>query len=78
MRGVALDADNASLLRIARELGAVSTRALPRRSGLVEGEGVQRVEALAEAPRDQFGKPLLSGHHAAFALHSDESFLAQP
>ena len=78
VRGVALDADNASLLRIARELGAVSTRALPRRSGLVEGEGVQRVEALAEAPRDQFGKPLLSGHHAAFALHSDESFLAQP
>lgn len=78
MHDVPCEPDNAGLLRVARALGEVSTRALPWRSGLVEEQGVQRVEALVDAPRDQFGKPLLSGHHAAFALHSDESFLAQP
>lgn len=78
LRGVPCDADNASLLRIARSLGEISSRALPWRSGLVEEQGVQRVEARGAVPRDQFGKPLLSGHHAAFALHSDESFLPRP
>lgn len=75
---VARDADNASVLAIARRLGSVSLSALPQRSGLVEAAGVQRVEALAEAPRDQFDQPLLSGHHAAFALHSDQAFSASP
>jgi alpha-ketoglutarate-dependent taurine dioxygenase len=70
--------DNAALLAIAHALGSISRRALPHRSGLVERDGVQRVEALASPPADQFGKPLLSGHHAAFPLHSDEAFAAKP
>jgi alpha-ketoglutarate-dependent taurine dioxygenase len=70
--------DNVALLACANTLGSISRRALPHRSGLVERDGVQRVEALASPPADQFGKPLLSGHHAAFPLHSDESFAAQP
>ncbi len=70
--------DNAPLLAVARALGTVSLRALPHRSGLVESEGVQRVAALASPPADQFGKPLLSGHHAAFPLHSDEAFAIRP
>lgn len=76
--GVECCSDNAALLVWARALGSVSLRALPHRSGLVEREGVQRVEALASAPADQFGKPLMSGHHAAFPLHSDEAFAALP
>jgi alpha-ketoglutarate-dependent taurine dioxygenase len=70
--------DNAPLLALARALGTVSMRALPWRSGLVEEEGVQRVAALAATPSDQFGKPLLSAHHTAFPLHSDEAFAARP
>lgn len=76
--GVECRSDNAALLAWARALGSVSLRALPHRSGLVERGGVQRVEALASAPADQFGKPLMSGHHAAFPLHSDEAFAALP
>ena len=76
--GVTCRSDNADLLAIARALGDVSMRALPHRSGLVERHGVQRVEALAEAPRDQFDQILKSGHHGAFPLHSDEAFLEDP
>lgn len=76
--GVERCGDNGALLAWAKRLGAISHRALPHRSGLVEPAGVQRVEALASAPADQFGKPLLSGHHAAFPLHSDEAFAALP
>jgi alpha-ketoglutarate-dependent taurine dioxygenase len=70
--------DNAALLALARGLGSISLRALPHRSGLVENEGVQRVETLASPFADQFGKPPLSGHHVAFPLHSDEAFAALP
>jgi alpha-ketoglutarate-dependent taurine dioxygenase len=78
MPGLDCRADNAPLLAVARALGTVSMRALPWRSGLVEQEGVQRVAALPSTPSDQFGKPLLSAHHSAFALHSDEAFAARP
>lgn len=71
-------ADNADLLTIGQRLGPPSLRAMARRSGLVEADGVQRVEDLGTAALDQFGKPLLSSHHAAFPLHSDEAFLVQP
>jgi len=78
LTGLACNPDNGPLLAIARALGSVSLRALPHRSGLVEPDGVQRVAALASPPADQFGKPLLSGHHTAFPLHSDEAFAERP
>jgi alpha-ketoglutarate-dependent taurine dioxygenase len=78
LRDVPCDPDNAALRMLGAELGAPSLHGLPYRSGLVEAGGVQRVEALADAPLDQFGEPLLSGHHAAFPLHSDEAFLERP
>lgn len=70
--------NNSALLGFAHALGTISRRALPHRSGLVESDGVQRVEALVLPPNDQFGKPLLSGYHAAFPPHSDEAFAALP
>jgi alpha-ketoglutarate-dependent taurine dioxygenase len=70
--------DNGPLLAIARALGPLSLRSLPRRSGLVEAEGVQRVEALSNVPNDQFGQPLRSADHNDFPLHSDEAFLDLP
>lgn len=78
LRGVPCEQDNAALLAIARSLGEVSMQSLPYRSGLVEADGVQRVEALMDAPLDQFEQPLRSGHHGAFPLHSDEAFLQRP
>ncbi len=78
LTGVSLDADNRSLRAIGALLGHASTRALPWRAGLVEPGYVSRVEALPVAPLDQFGKPLKSAAADDFALHSDESFCAQP
>jgi alpha-ketoglutarate-dependent taurine dioxygenase len=78
IRGVPLDGDNRSLRTLAATLGSTSMRALPRRAGLVEAAGVQRVEALAIESLDQFGKPLLSASGAAFPLHTDESFCDDP
>lgn len=78
IRGVPTDTDNASLRALARALGQPSPRALAHRAGLVEPGCVQRIEACVQAPPDQYGKPLLSASHAAFELHSDESFHATP
>lgn len=78
IRGTTLDADNRALRTLAASLGAPSLDSLPHRARLVEPGGVARVEALAEATADQYGKPLLSASSAAFALHSDESFQADP
>lgn len=76
IHGVPLDEDNRSLRSLGERLGPASLRAIERR--LDEGAGVQRVEALAGEVRDRHGKPLASAGHGEFALHSDESFLAQP
>ncbi len=73
---VPLDADNRSLHGVATQLGTASLRAIDR--GLAEANGVQRVEALAAAVRDRFGKPLKSANHDSFDLHTDESFFADP
>lgn len=78
LTGVPLDADNHSLRVLGALLGRPSTRALPWRAGLVEPGCVSRVEALPLPPLDQFGKPLKSAAADDFALHSDESFCAQP
>jgi alpha-ketoglutarate-dependent taurine dioxygenase len=78
LRDVPCLPDNAALIALGQQLGSPSLRALAHRSGLVEADGVQRVEALAKPARDQFGKTLLSSHFAAFPLHTDEAFLPQP
>lgn len=78
LRGVPLDSANGPLLEVARQLGPISMRALTRHPRLLEPAGVQRIEALPDGVRDQYGKPLRSANNTHFALHTDESFHAEP
>ena len=78
LRGVPMDADNRSLLRLAGELGPISMRALARHVRLAESGGVQRVQAMDVEVGDQYGKPLQSAGSARFPPHTDESFHRLP
>lgn len=78
LRGVPLERANGPLLEVARQLGPISMRALARHPRLIEPAGVQRIQALPDGVRDQYGKPLRSANSTYFALHTDESFHAEP
>lgn len=70
--------DNHALVRLGRLLGPPSLRAQAYRSGLVEGRGVQAVQARPGGAINRFGQPLRSAGYEAFALHTDEAFLPVP
>jgi alpha-ketoglutarate-dependent taurine dioxygenase len=76
--GLPCEVSNGPLLHIATALGIVSNHGLGRKSSQLEGGGVQRVEPMVNALEDKDGFPMLSTTHAAFPLHTDDSFNRVP
>lgn len=76
--GLALDPDNAALLRLGRRLGQVSLNGYKPDAPDAEPEGVKRVEALSQPKLDPANEPVLSTTHRHFGLHTDDFFTAQP
>ena len=78
MRGVACDADNASLRTLGEALGNASATGIRPGDRNAEQHGVNRVEAM-EAPRlDPAGNVILSTSAQDFPLHTDDTFTPEP
>jgi alpha-ketoglutarate-dependent taurine dioxygenase len=78
VRHVGLDADNASLIALGKQLGTLSFQSHHKQLPSAENEGVYRVQVMDAPLHDSAGNIVLSSNADEFPLHTDDSYSPAP